>query len=61
MKRFERPPCEVVKVGPRLQTEAARTEMPLKESCRYGVEEKTGYVGCRKQKWREGIPKAAGA
>lgn len=29
-------------VEPRLQTEAARTEMPLEGSCRYGVEEKTG-------------------
>lgn len=42
MKRFERPPCEAVKVEPRLQTEAARTEIPFEESCRYGVERKTG-------------------
>lgn len=27
MKRFERPPCEAMKVEPRSQTEAARTEM----------------------------------
>lgn len=42
MKRFERLPCEAMMVEPRLQTEAARTEMLLEASCRYGVEEKTG-------------------
>lgn len=60
MQKFERPLGEAMRVEPRAATlghgRCQDYEMPFEESCRHGVElsEKTGCVGCRKQKWRGG-------